>query len=219
MDIKKSNGKVKFILDDEYLIAKGLFKDKKIKRDNIRSALIYGNSLMILTYENKIFRVRCMESSLKYLQGLKYIVDEVNKEDIVFGDFYQYDSRVLVIISIIYIMICVFDKFNPELQSTAGLLLIPFILIINAFFTISAYVYNTKTKQVFRLKFNGKEAQIIEEKDIEIKRDNGVSRVYKSKNNYRRFHILINDAYLIYPANCVSELNEFNKRLHNFTSN
>lgn len=78
-------GKKLIELTEDELIIRRFLHRKKIKRSNIKSAYMLDNSLNVLTYNNKIIIANYISIKWSERDNIKRIIDEINKEDIIFN--------------------------------------------------------------------------------------------------------------------------------------
>lgn len=211
MEVRKKNNKIKFKLDEEYLIVKRFFKDKKIKRDSIRSAMISGNTLLILTYNNKIYNFTSLDKSFEYIERMKLLVNEINKENIVFTNWRNEMPVLFIIIATNNIVINISKYNNFEFYMYTLLFLFYTILIIKMM-RGSYVLYNVDKSEFVKFKMGGKVLSKFYINDVEIKQHLNEYTRYKNIRDSYTFEIKNRYDKVIYPIKCVNAIIEINNK-------
>ena len=181
MKLQKDNGKDIVILTDDEVIIKGIFKDKVLKRDNILSACLLESlggdkGIVILTKDYKIVEKRRINMKWSDREKLKLIVDEINKEGILFN-YRNSDDIVWLYTMAVYMPLIMsgnlFDTYYGKFFVFAIYLILIFMIIFyyhicNKF---RGVIYNTK-KEEFQIV--GKKDEIVNKftiNDIELDKE------------------------------------------------
>lgn len=211
IEIKDSSGEIRLILDDDSLIefnksGRGIYHTN-IERNKIRSALICGNSLLILTYNNLIYDYSFGEVDPKEMYKIKLIVDVVNKENMIFSGGV---SRVVIMFFFIASLVVLLSlRIELIIIMTYCFIFIILFAIISS--KISLYMYSVDRKEFIR--FNNHNKKISTFGIDEVKRTFELcsSPVYKKKNRFCFFTIVKQNPEITYPLKCVSGFKELNE--------
>lgn len=201
MLIKKDNGKVKMELTEEELIIKGIFKDKKIKRKDIKSACITVSSFVILTYDYKIIYQLFSNATPKYKEQLKLLVDEINKENNIFKYSYEQGMNTWMYIWVLPLIFTNFNNGNKVIAIILGVVyvILAAIAVWDAV-RFKGVIYNVDTKTFTRVGYKdfNKETFTIEDMELVKKKEMGIK--YKIKKSGYKFYLEYAGDKILYPV-------------------
>lgn len=223
MLIKKDNGKVKMELTEEELIIKGIFKDTKIKRGNIRSAILEENRFLLLTYDDKVIFKSITNASSKYREQLKLLIDEVNKENIIFSTSTMENINLLC--SWLYIVLIIVSSLSDKIQNealksmlfwgTTILYIGAGIYIYNKANRITGFVYNVDKKEFRIIGALGGVKEKFTIENVEFIKEAFRGKMYRSKKTGKKFYLENQISPIKYPVICSSEIKQIENAIIN----
>ena len=155
MIIKKDNGKLIMELTDENLIINRLFRKEKLQRNSIRSAFLAHDTLYILTKDNSVESLVLARVSWKERERIKIIINEINKENIIFwGDYYSNPFTFLCCIP------AIITNILPSNVMVMTIFIVIFVIfsyfVIKYGYKYSGVIYDVSMSKFQRLHYNGK---------------------------------------------------------------
>ena len=152
MIIRKDNGKKLLELNEKEPIIYGFLKDKHIDRKDILSASIFNGSMLTILYKgNYNFCKNISNMKFSEREGLNAILNELNKEELIFFPNSSYSIDPLINMIILSPMLISFI-FNNDYIVTKIIVIVGCILLLILYFIPDLrkrkrWVYSIKSKE------------------------------------------------------------------------
>lgn len=205
MIISKDNGKKLVELKENELIIYRFIKNKIIKRENIRSAYLNKDGLIVLTYDNKVDTISIRNMSWKDREGLKILVDEINNENIIFGtDYVDNTFWIMVMYPVLFIGQSNYTVLIIVLKGLIVIMLMVIAIIMSK--NYRGNIYNIDTKEFEVIGLRRKVVRKFTISDIEFMKSNKAGTRYKIKDSFYKFYIRDVITYPILYKKAIDEM-------------